>query len=93
MMGYLQAAAGLAAVILAAAPQLASGWTHLLTWAWEPRVSPETPDLLPIAPNYQQSMQHLASVRLRLVRTATLAKDASEAVETLTLALLAGSDK
>jgi hypothetical protein len=38
-------------------------------------------------------MLNLADVRLRLVETSALSKDATEAVETLTLALLAGSDK
>lgn len=44
-------------------------------------------------PSYQQSMLFLANVRLRLVETSTLSKDAAAAVETLTLALMAGSDK
>lgn len=44
-------------------------------------------------PTYQQAMLDLAGVRTRLIETSTLSKDASEAVETLTLALLAGSDK
>jgi len=44
-------------------------------------------------PTYQGSMLNLADVRLRLVETSALSKDAAEAIETLTLALLAGSDK
>lgn len=44
-------------------------------------------------PTYQAAMLNLADVRLRLVETSALSKDATEAVETLTLALLAGSDK
>lgn len=44
-------------------------------------------------PSYQQSMLYLASVRLRLIETSTLSKDAASAVETLTLALMSGSDK
>lgn len=44
-------------------------------------------------PSYQQSMIFLANVRLRLVETSALSKDAAAAVETLTLALMAGSDK
>jgi hypothetical protein len=44
-------------------------------------------------PTYQEAMLDLADVRLRLVETSSLSKDANEAVETLTLALLAGSDK
>lgn len=44
-------------------------------------------------PTYQQAMLDLAGVRTRLVETQSLSKDAAEAVETLTLALVAGSDK
>ena len=44
-------------------------------------------------PTYQQAMLDLAAVRLRLVETSALSKDAAGAIETLTLALLAGSDK
>lgn len=44
-------------------------------------------------PTYQEAMLDLADVRLRLVETSSLSKDATEAIETLTLALLAGSDK
>jgi len=42
---------------------------------------------------YQEAMLDLANIRLRLVETSAFSKDAAEAVETLTLALLAGSDK
>lgn len=44
-------------------------------------------------PTYQEAMLNLADVRLRLVETSALSKDAAGAIETLTLALLAGSDK
>ena len=44
-------------------------------------------------PTYQEAMLDLAAVRLRLVETSALSKDVAEAIETLTLALLAGSDK
>lgn len=44
-------------------------------------------------PSYQQAMVNLAAVRLRLIETSTLSREASDAVETLTLALVAGSDK
>lgn len=90
-MMYLQIAAAIAALVLAAGPSLSVLWTKALEWAWAP--SPDAPALLPIAPNYQTSMQHLASVRLRLMRTGCLSDDAAEAVETLTLALMNGSDK
>jgi len=44
-------------------------------------------------PSYQQAMVNLAAVRLRLIETSALSREASDAVETLTLALVAGSDK
>lgn len=87
---YIQVAAAVAAVALVAAPALSALWTRVLVWWWEPPAGPPQP---PIGPNYQTAMQHLASVRLRLVRTGGLSKDASAAVETLTLALMNGSEK
>lgn len=44
-------------------------------------------------PSYQQAMVSLASVRLRLIETSTLSREVSDAIEALTLALVAGSDK
>lgn len=44
-------------------------------------------------PSYQKAMLDLAGVRLRLVETESLSADAAAAIEKLTLALLAGSDK
>jgi len=44
-------------------------------------------------PSYQQAMVSLASVRLRLIETSKLSPEAGAAVEALTLALVAGSDK
>lgn len=93
MMWYLQAAAAVAAVILVAGPMISKLWTAILVRAWEPMGGPQTPALRPIAPNYQTAMQHLASVRLRLLRTDCLSKDAEESIEVLTLALLHGSDQ
>lgn len=92
-MMYLQVAAVIAAFLIAAGPSLSAAWTMVLSWAWEPPAAPGDRPLLPIAPNYQTAMQSLASVRLRLLRTECLSKDASEAVEVLTLALMNGSDK
>lgn len=93
MMSYLQAIAGIAAVVVAAGPQLSGGWTKVLEWLHEPPATPDTPVLLPIAPNYQTAMQHLSSVRLRLLRTDCLDEPVAKAVETLTLALMDGSEK
>jgi hypothetical protein len=87
---YLQIAAAVAAVLIAAGPALATVWTKVLERAWEPQ---SEPDLKPVGPNYQAAMQSLASVRLRLVRTKTLSKESSAAIEVLTLALIEGSDQ
>lgn len=89
-MDILQALAAVAAVALVVAPSLPAMWTSFLAWQHAPS---DAPALKPIGPNYQTAMGDLASVRLRLVRTGTLTKDAAVAIETLTLALMAGSDK
>lgn len=93
MMTYLQIAAAVGAVVVAAGPSLSNVWTMVLERVWEAPATPGTPTNLPIAPNYQTAMQNLASVRLRLLRTESLSKDAAEAIEVLTLALMQGSDK
>jgi hypothetical protein len=93
MMTYLQIAAAVGAVAVAAGPSLATVWTKVLERVWEPPATPDAPQNRPIAPNYQTAMQNLASVRLRLLRTESLSKDASEAIEVLTLALMQGSDR
>ena len=90
---YLQALAGLAAVVIAAGPQLSYGYTHLMAWLHDPPATPDTPVLLPIAPNYQTAMQNLSSGRLRLLRTDCLTDEVAKAVATLTLALMDGSEK
>lgn len=45
------------------------------------------------APTYQSSHIALAHVRLRLLQTEHLGDDQKKAIEALTLALVAGSDK
>jgi hypothetical protein len=89
-MQALQVIAAIAAVALVAAPAVSPAWTWVLQWLHAPA---DDAGLKPIGPNYQTAMGDLASVRLRLVRTGTLTKDAAGAIETLTLALMAGSDK
>lgn len=86
MMLYLQIAAGVLAVIVAFWPQVVAA----AMFAWS---RARMPSLTPPPPSYQSAMLDLANVRLRLVRTASLGKDVAEAVEVLTLALVAGSDK
>lgn len=44
-------------------------------------------------PSYQDAMKNLAVVRLRLLETQTLKEQEKDAIDTLTLALVAGSDK
>ncbi len=87
---YLQIAAAIAAMLIAAGPALSTLWTQALVWWWERPAGPSQP---PIGPNYQDAMQHLASVRLRLVRTESLTKEAIASIEVLTLALMEGSDQ
>lgn len=89
-MEALQVIAAVAAIALVVGPNLSGLWTAFLSWLYAPT---DDAGLKPIGPNYQTAMGDLASVRLRLVRTATLTKDAAAAIETLTLALMAGSDK
>lgn len=89
-MEALQVVAAVVAVALVAGPNISWLWTEFLKWRHAPA---DDAGLKPIGPNYQTAMGDLASVRLRLVRTDTLTKDAAAAIETLTLALMAGSDK
>jgi hypothetical protein len=46
-----------------------------------------------VGPTYQEAIADLASVRLRLIGTDGLTDPAKAAIDTLTLALVAGSDK
>ena len=47
----------------------------------------------PRVPTYQEAIGNLANVRKRLVDTDTLGDGEKEAIDTLTLALVAGSDQ
>lgn len=51
------------------------------------------PPPAPAPTSYQGAIQALATVRARLVATATLADPEKKAIDALTLALVAGSDK
>lgn len=44
-------------------------------------------------PSFNEAVAHLAHVRARLLATESLGNDQKKAIETLTLALVAGSDK
>jgi hypothetical protein len=47
----------------------------------------------PKAPSYRSAIESLAAVRSRLIATETLDDKAKEAINELTLCLVAGSDK
>lgn len=80
-MNAVQAAAGALAVLVAAWPQLKSVVSVL-------PVRPSAPQ----PPTYAKAIADLASVRARLVATKKLAEDQKAAIDTLTLALVDGSD-
>ena len=80
----------------------------VLSWDWIARAAdyllksvpapglpatPATPAKRPVGPTYQEAIADLASVRLRLVGTDGLTDQAKAAIDTLTLALVSGSDK
>jgi hypothetical protein len=76
-------------------------WAHgsdLATWAAGlgkgltfPSLPPLSPDE-PVALSYQSAIEDLANVRSRLKATGCLKDDQLKAMDTLTLALVAGSD-
>jgi hypothetical protein len=58
-----------------------------------PSLGPEPARAPHLAPTYQSAIADLAHVRLRLLQTDNLAEPEKKAIDTLTLALVAGSDK
>ena len=74
----------LAQMMAAAAAVMVGLWPQLKLI---PRVIPSS------GPTYQEAMANLAFVRRRLLATETLGDEQKEAIDTLTLALVAGSDK
>lgn len=58
--------------------------------AWLERKAPATHRA---GVGFQAAVDHLANVRLRLLQTSALEEEQKKAIETLTLALVAGSDK
>jgi hypothetical protein len=92
-MTLVQSLAAVAALAVAFAPQL----QLLVQWAiglWQgvPVVPPPKPLEEAIAPPYQEAIASLVTVRTRLVVTERLADDQKKAIDTLTLALVDGSD-
>lgn len=79
----LQGAAAFAAIIVAAGPQLKS-----VLALFKPKPLEET-----VAPSYRDAMTALASVRLRLRATDRLDEDRKKAFDSITLALVDGSDQ
>lgn len=53
----------------------------------------DMPHSAPAGVGYQKAMHDLATVRLRLIQTKQLDEKAKAAIDTLTLALVAGSDQ
>ena len=87
----IQYALGAAAVIVAAWPQIREIASSILSD--DKTVPAPRPLNEVVSPNYQTAISHLASVRLRLVHTDGLGDPQKQAIDTLTLALVAGSDR
>jgi len=90
----IQIIAAAAALGVAFAPQL----KLLAQWAiglWQDgsTVPPPKPLEEAIAPSYQDAIANLATVRLRLLSTDGLQDEQKKAIDTLTLALVSGSDR
>lgn len=75
---------------LVAAAGVVAAWPHLskLARGFLPAGGPAAP-----AVSYEAAIKDLALVRSRLAGTGLLTDDAKKAIDTLTLALVAGSDK
>lgn len=89
----IQSLAAVAAIVVAFWPQVqaAANWAIGL-WQDDPFVPPPTPLEEAIAPSYRDAIANLATVRLRLRATERLGDEQKAAVDTLTLALVDGSD-
>lgn len=72
-----------AAAVVAAWPHLAKVWNLVL-----PKAAPPAATV-----TYEVAIKNLAVVRSRLIATSLLAENEKKAIDTLTLALVAGSDK
>lgn len=78
-------------------PYLLVGAALLLLFSpWALRLGAQVLTAKPVAPRgigYQAAIADLANVRKRLADTSTLDEKAKAAIDTLTLALVAGSDQ
>ena len=97
-MTWEQIGAGIVAVIVFAWPKLVAGVKALIAAASVPRIvrQPAVPTASPGPVGYEDAIHNLALVRSRLNATNLLGEEKSPeraAIDTLTLALVAGSDK
>lgn len=69
----------------------------LFLWPQKQQLASPTPFDIAVAkkshPNYQSSIMALTQVRQRLIATDSLADQQKQAIDTLTLSLVAGSDR
>jgi hypothetical protein len=68
----------------------------IVSWPWLKNIAgflPAVPRPAKAGVSYEESIHNLAVVRSRLVVTSHLAEEQKKAIDTLTLALVAGSDK
>jgi len=97
-MTWEQIGAAVVAAVVFAWPKLVAGWKALLATFQRPELR-RPPAVTPAAPGpvgYEESIHNLALVRSRLNSTGRLGDEKSPeraAIDTLTLALVAGSDK
>lgn len=96
-----QGAVAVVAVAVAFWPQIAAWLKSLMPAGGGGTPSPAKPvapkPVEPVvvvsdSPSYQEAIAHLASVRLRLLRTDRLDEERKKAIDTITLALVDGSD-
>ena len=97
-MTYEQIGAGVIAAAVFAWPKIVSGVKALLAAARAPAIvrPPVVTSAAPGPVGYEEAIHNLAMVRSRLSATGLLGEDKSPeraAIDTLTLALVAGSDK
>jgi hypothetical protein len=82
--------------LAAAAAAVVAFWPQIIRaislWQDNPLVPPPKPLEEAIAPSYRDAIANLATVRLRLLTTDRLGDEQKKAMDTLTLALVDGSD-
>lgn len=90
---WLYVSAGVVGVLVVAWDWIAQAADYLLKSVPSPGLPDVSPARRPVGPTYQEAIADLASVRLRLLGTDGLTDQAKAAIDTLTLALVSGSDK